>query len=90
MDTMVQVEGVLVDVDFKTHITRDKFEAMSEEGGLYARVAKPFQDALKAASLKPKDISALLVVGGAQVHVHTCFAYIYIYIYIFIPLYMYA
>ena len=69
-DTVIQVEGVLVDVDFKTHVTRDQFQKMSEESGLYDRVGKPLQDALKAAGLKAKDISALVVVGGAQVSHH--------------------
>lgn len=65
-DTVVQVEGVLVDVDFKAPVSRDTFESLCEKAGLYDRVEKPFMDALESAGLKKDDISAFIVVGGGQ------------------------
>eukprot|EP00121_Abeoforma_whisleri_P003416 Awhi_evm1s3068 len=48
--TKVQIEGILVDVDFRTAITREQFEKLAED--LYPRAFKPIQMALDAADMQ--------------------------------------
>jgi molecular chaperone DnaK (HSP70) len=45
------VENVMEDKDFRLRFTREQFDVLMTD--LFARVAKPVQDALKMAELSP-------------------------------------
>ncbi len=46
---LLQIEGLLEDVDFRTKVTREEFEELCSD--LFDRVGKPVSQALEAADM---------------------------------------
>lgn len=53
---ILQVEGLMDDIDFKARVTRAEFEDMCAD--LFERVPGPVQDALTAADMKLVSMSS--------------------------------
>uniref|UniRef100_M3ZHF1 Hypoxia up-regulated protein 1 n=1 Tax=Xiphophorus maculatus TaxID=8083 RepID=M3ZHF1_XIPMA len=60
---ILQVEGLMDDIDFKAKVTRVEFEELCSD--LFERVPGPVQEALTAADMKLEDIEQVILVGGA-------------------------
>ncbi|XP_063217680.1 hypoxia up-regulated protein 1 isoform X1 [Bacillus rossius redtenbacheri] len=61
-DHYAQVEGLLDDIDFKLHVTRDELEELSAD--LFDRVKAPVEQALKSSGLTMDVISQVILVGA--------------------------
>lgn len=62
-DTSSSFEELLPDTDFKTKMSRTDFEELA--AAFADRVAEPINDALSAAKLEIKDITSIILHGGA-------------------------
>ena len=61
-DAGISVTSIYDDVDFVSHITREKFEELA--GDLFARAAEPLQRLVTANNITLDDISAIELLGG--------------------------
>ncbi|KAL6061580.1 Hypoxia up-regulated protein 1 [Balamuthia mandrillaris] len=61
-ETTFSVEGLLPDFDFRTTITRDKFEELCQD--LFDRVADPVRRVLAEANMTADQLQGLEIVGG--------------------------
>ena len=61
-DAGVAVTSIHDDIDFVSHITREKFEELA--GDLFARAAEPLQRLVEANNLTMDEISAIELLGG--------------------------
>jgi len=61
-DAGISVTSIHDDVDFVSHITREKFEELA--GDLFARAAEPLQRLVTMNNLTMDDISAIELLGG--------------------------
>ncbi|GAB5359168.1 hypothetical protein AAMO2058_000521600 [Amorphochlora amoebiformis] len=59
----VYIESLDLDIDFKSHLTREQFYGMAE--GLLARVYEPVEEALAEANVTASDLKHTLVIGGS-------------------------
>eukprot|EP00897_Mesotaenium_endlicherianum_P006776 jgi/Mesen1/6126/ME000313S05248 len=59
----LNVEGLYHDIDFRTSITRSKFEELC--GDLWARAVLPLKDVLADANVSVADLEAVELLGGA-------------------------
>lgn len=68
-ETRSSVEGVVDDIDFKTHVTRDEFEQLTQD--LRPRVSQPIVDALTKqlntsnAPVDIKKVDSIILTGGS-------------------------
>ncbi|GMI02012.1 hypothetical protein TrST_g6123 [Triparma strigata] len=60
----IYMEGLHDDLDFKSSLTREDFEAMASD--LFDRSSVPISKALTAAGMKIEDIDAIELVGGGM------------------------
>lgn len=61
-ETKAQVEGLYKEIDFKTVVTRDEFENMTQD--LFERVAGPINAALADAKMTAADLDQIILFGG--------------------------
>ena len=61
-DTHIHLPSLLHDTDFKLHVTREQFYALSKH--LLDRVAQPIVDALADANLTAAELHSVAIVGG--------------------------
>ena len=60
----IYMEGLHDDLDFKSELSREKFEKMSSS--LFDRASVPFTAALERASLSISDVDAIELIGGGM------------------------
>ncbi|XP_054262425.1 hypoxia up-regulated protein 1 [Macrosteles quadrilineatus] len=61
-DHNAQIEGLLDEIDFKLHVTREEFEHLCSD--LFERVKNPVEQALKVSGLSMDIISQVVLVGA--------------------------
>ena len=61
-DTLVSVEGLIGEYDFRTQVDRETFEKINSH--LWPKLRELAQSALSAADVEPKDLVAFELVGG--------------------------
>ena len=62
-ETMVSIEGIYDDEDFRTTITRD--ELYEKCGDLFERALKPLENAVASSGYDKEDIESIVLVGGS-------------------------
>ena len=62
-ETMVSIEGIYDDEDFRTTITRD--ELYEKCGDLFVRALKPLENAVASSGYDKEDIESIVLVGGS-------------------------
>ncbi|GMI28673.1 hypothetical protein TeGR_g261, partial [Tetraparma gracilis] len=63
-NTPIFIENLHADVDFKSSLSREEFERLSEP--LFARAAVPVAKALEVAGLGISDVTAIELIGGGM------------------------
>ncbi|GFO47003.1 hypoxia up-regulated protein 1 [Plakobranchus ocellatus] len=63
VDHTAQIEGLLDEKDFRSHVTRAELEHLSED--LFDRLTKPIEDALKISEITLPEINEVILMGGA-------------------------
>jgi len=59
----IYIESLALDLDFKSHMTREQFYELAAP--LLERAVVPLNDALKAADLTADDLKTTLIIGGS-------------------------
>ncbi|PWZ00965.1 actin-like ATPase domain-containing protein [Testicularia cyperi] len=58
------IESLMEDIDFRTMLQRDDFEAAVAKAGMTTKFATPIHQALSRAGLSLKDLDSIILVGG--------------------------
>lgn len=66
-DARVSIEGLVGDVDFRTSVTRDEYEARVSAAGLDSEFTGPIADALaRGGNVKLSNLQSVILIGGTS------------------------
>ena len=65
-EASANVESLLDDLDLRTTVSRDAFEARLRSSGLLRRFSAPVTELLKRSNLRIDDVASVVLVGGAS------------------------
>jgi hypoxia up-regulated 1 len=63
-EASVNIEGLADDIDFRSRLSREDFEALVEKAGLTSAFGEPVAEALRNAKMKIGDLTSVVLVGG--------------------------